>query len=101
MKKRFYSITNVLLSSLIAMLGLGCCKSSKNIETVYDPPPTDSIRDMNDIKEVYGPPPVEYDQEAEKEMQRQDSIRRVIERQKEMKVVYGPPPVRYREEKKQ
>ncbi len=101
MKKRFYSITNVLLSSLIAMLGLGCCKSSKNIETVYGPPPTDSIRDMNDIKEVYGPPPVEYDQEAEKEMQRQDSIRRVIERQKEMKVVYGPPPVRYREEKKQ
>ena len=101
MKKQFYSISNVLLSSLIAILGLGSCKSSKNIETVYGPPPTDSIRDMQDIKEVYGPPPVEYDQEAIKEQQRQDSIRRVIQRQKEMKVVYGPPPVRYQEEKKQ
>lgn len=101
MKKRFYSITNMLLSSLIAMLGLGCCKSSKQVECVYGPPPIDSISDMQDIKEVYGPPPVEYDQEAIKEQQRQDSIRRVIQRQKEMKVVYGPPPVRYREEEKQ
>ena len=101
MKKRFYSISNVVLSSLIAMLGLGCCKSSKNIETVYGPPPTDSIRDMQDIKEVYGPPPVVYDEEKERDMQRQDSIRRAIERRKEMKVVYGPPPMMYKEEEKQ
>ena len=44
---------------------------------------------------------MDYNQEAIKEQQRQDSIRRVIEKRKEMKVVYGPPPVRYREEKKQ
>ena len=101
MKKKFYSVTNVLLSSFITMLGLCCCKSSKQLETVNGPTPTDSIRNMQDIKEVYGPPPVEYDEEAIREQQRQDSIRRVVERQKEMKVVYGPPPVRYKEEKKQ
>ena len=98
MKKKFYSISNVVLSSLITMLGLGSCKCTREVEAVSGPPPTDSIRNMNDIKEVYGPPPVEYDQEAIKEQQRQDSIKRAaIERQKELKVVYGPPPVRYKE----
>ena len=100
MKKKFYSITNVVLSSLITMLGLGCCKSHEPIETVYGPPPTDTIKNMQDIKEVYGPPPVEYEKDAERDRRELDSIRRIVERKKELKVVYGPPPVRY-EEKKQ
>ena len=30
MKKNFYRVTNVLLSSLIALLGFGSCKTTKN-----------------------------------------------------------------------
>ena len=70
MKKRFFTVSNLLLSSLITMLGFGSCKTA-------------STEKASEFKEVYGPPPV-YPV---------DTVRVVTVKQPEpLKVVYGPPP---------
>lgn len=69
MKKRFYSVSNILFSSLIAMLGLGACKSQRAAENTeprprgYEPPPVIYVKDTvvagrEPMKVVYGPPVV-------------------------------------------
>lgn len=67
MRKRFYTVTSMLCSSLIAMLGLGSCKTHKVVmedepgPEIYDPQvrvvePVEERRE--ELKVVYGPPPV-------------------------------------------
>lgn len=75
MKKKFYSICSLLLSSLITMMGFGACKTSskvavdqtqKNGNEETPPFPTDDNRVIEPIKKpepirvVYGPPPTQY-----------------------------------------
>lgn len=54
MKKRVYTLFNVLLATLVTLLGFGACKTSKG--RLWQIPP--SSPSVEDIKEVYGPPPV-------------------------------------------
>ena len=88
MKKKFFSLSNLILGSLIMLLGFGSCRTHK------------------DIKEVYGPPPGYEEELRQQELQRQEMerqeqerIRQEMEKRKreEPKTVYGGPPVRYRE----
>ena len=37
MAKRFYSFSNMMLTSLIALLGFGSCKTTKKVESPKDP----------------------------------------------------------------
>lgn len=88
MSRKIYSVFNWLLSSLIALLGFGACKTTKTAvkePTQLDQQLSDSLRGPNsesgevikrrtpsdgDIRLLYGPPPS----------------------RKEMRVLYGPPP---------
>ena len=68
MAKKIYSFWNLLLGSLITLLGFGSCKTSKNV-----PPEDDTLK-------LYGPPPPE-----------------IIEKPtpiEPIQVLYGAPPVR-------
>ena len=68
MKKKIYAISNLVLSSLIALLGFGSCKTPKvemkdkavsNTNQVVQP--TDTVskpKPQRDIRVLYGPPPV-------------------------------------------
>ncbi len=78
MKKKIFTISNLVLSTLITALGFGACKSAKNTEkeqsstgttvnTKVDEddssiPTTDSItpsqrRPDKEVRVLYGPPP--------------------------------------------
>lgn len=73
MAKRIYSFWNLLLGSLIALLGFGSCKSSKNLqpsdtEKLYGPPPPEIIKGPKPIepmKVLYGAPPVKKERQPE------------------------------------
>ena len=76
MKKKVYSLFNMIMVTLIALLGYGACKTSKDKEGSIMPPPPS----IEEIKEVYGPPPV-YEQpdlpdvtEEEPQTNKSDSI---------------------------
>lgn len=80
MTKRLYSLANILLTSLIALLGFGSCKTTKQapIEPVIPPPmskadsinvglippPDQIVKPADPIKVVYGPPPARKVQET-------------------------------------
>lgn len=65
MKKKFYTVTNLVLTSLITMLGFGSCKTAKPIEK--EPVQSDSLsidtidapirNPHREIRVLYGPPP--------------------------------------------
>lgn len=57
MKKKVFSLFNLLMATLVTMLGFGACKTSK--DKLWPAP--SSPPNVEDIKEVYGPPPV-YEQ---------------------------------------
>ncbi|MBQ7663191.1 MAG: hypothetical protein IJS48_07480 [Prevotella sp.] len=48
MAKRFYSFSNMMLTSLIALLGFGSCKTTKKVESPKDP----TIEEKNQKLEV-------------------------------------------------
>lgn len=76
MAKKFYSFWNLLLGSLITLLGFGSCKTAKKVQ-----PDEPAIV-------LYGAPPVKIEkQEPPVQVERQDPG-------KVMKLLYGPPPVR-------
>ena len=80
MAKRIYSFWNLLLGSLIALLGFGACKTTRKAQDttkLYGPPPT-NITDPAIV--LYGAPPAKI-------IEKKDSV-------KEMKLLYGAPPVR-------
>lgn len=64
MKKRFFTLSNLVLSSLITMLGFGACKSAKSVEKNSDQQNNgDTIivapqKPRGEIRVLYGPPPV-------------------------------------------
>lgn len=90
MKKRYYTVANLLLSSLITVLGLGACKttSHKEIRVVYGPPPSYTKQE----EEARRAAEEEYLRQQEYQRQQQEAKERERrEREKEMKVVYGPP----------
>ena len=65
MPKKFYSTWNLLLGSLIALLGFGSCKTTKKSQpeervVLYGPPPAKVERPISgqEIKLLYGVPPV-------------------------------------------
>ena len=107
-------MANLLLSSLISMLGLGSCKTSSKVDNLPKLISEDGtvikakkLRSPKDIKVVYGPPPSYYEEEARREAERekeyafeQERLRKEQEarerkkREEEMKVVYGPPVAR-------
>lgn len=66
MKKRFYSVSNMLFSSIIAMLGLGACKSQRTV----------------DRPQVFGQPQIIYITDT------------IVTERKETKVVYAAPVVK-------
>jgi len=70
MKKKFYRASNMLFSSLIAMLGLGACKSQKTMENEVAMP------------QDYGQQPVVYTRDT------------VVQHIEELKLVYGGPVVK-------
>ena len=66
MKKRFYSVTNLILTSLITMLGFGGCKTVKTVEQNSEMNDNTLTIDTIDsavpnkhreIRVLYGPPP--------------------------------------------
>jgi hypothetical protein len=71
MKKKFYVVCNLLLSSLITLLGFGSCKTHKTvvkedpviyIDESVPPPPPDSIvkpPQTEPTPVLYGPPPTD------------------------------------------
>ena len=74
MAKKFYSSWNLLLGSLIALLGFGSCKTAKKVqpqeETIvyYGPPPAKVIEKKDSIKVMkllYGAPPVQIEKKSE------------------------------------
>lgn len=70
MAKKYYSFTNMVLTSLIALLGFGSCKTTKKVEN--EPTPKES----------------EFQLDA-------DSVERAIPRPRnEIRVLYGVPPTR-------
>lgn len=76
MKKKIYSFWNLLLGSLIVLLGFGSCKSKK------------MIQQENEAVVLYGAPPVKVEkQDPPVQVEREDPGR-------VMKLLYGPPPVR-------
>ena len=89
MKKRYYAITNILLSSLIAMLGLGACKTSKKAEALRQAEMREQLR-MDSIARDHA---VKMEERA-RQIEEQERLKREA-RKKELKVVYGPPPVKY------
>ena len=77
MKKNVLKVTNILLSTVIAALGFGACKSSKSAtkEDVKAPKPASGLlQEDKEIRVVYGPPPA-YLQEGYNQRQRPDSIK--------------------------
>ena len=89
MKKRFYSVSNLLFGSLITMLGFGACKSAyhaKEIETVYGPP--------SEMEEELQRQAQEHLMQEDRQRMEQQRIQRE-RREQEMKVVYGPPVSRW------
>ena len=74
MTKRFYSAASLLLTSIIALLGFGSCKTKKqviiepftpvqmsradSIQAGLIPPPEQKVKPADVMKLVYGPPPV-------------------------------------------
>ncbi len=81
MTKKFYSVFNWLLSSLIVLLGFGSCKTTKKVEkegttteSVDQGQAADSVQQKKlrggEIRLLYGPKPP----------------------RKEIRVLYGPPP---------
>ena len=91
MKTRFFKVSNLLLGSLIAALGLGACKTAqqKRMALAYGPPPT-----QQKIGEFVGQQ--QDDAQQREEMQKKEAERQRIERGN-IKLVYGPPPSRYRD----
>ena len=90
MKKRFWKVSNVLMSSAIAMLGFSGCRTTQQTDPV---------------KVAYGPPPgyelelqrrAQEQAKAEAERQAQLEQQRERERMDKVKLVYGPPPSPYR-----
>lgn len=67
--KKIYSFLNLMLGSLIALLGFGSCKTAKKTRQP----------ETNTMLVLYGPPPVKVENPNP---------------QKEMKLLYGAPPVR-------
>ncbi len=81
MTKKFYSVFNWLLSSLIVLLGFGSCKTAKRVEkegttteNINQGQAADSLQKQKlpngEIRVLYGPKPP----------------------RKEIRVLYGPPP---------
>ena len=72
MTKKFYSFWNLLLGSLIALLGFGSCKTTKKAQqeeavVLYGPPPV-KVEKQNpgqEIKLLYGVPPVRVEKMPE------------------------------------
>lgn len=88
MKKTFYKVSNLLLGSVITLLGFSCCRTTRNqeVECVYGPPSTFGLKEQEEEEQL-------------KQWQQQQEEQRLIEEQKErekresmIKVVYGPPP---------
>ncbi|MCR5818380.1 MAG: hypothetical protein K6F89_04700 [Prevotella sp.] len=46
MAKRFYSFSNMMLTSLIALLGFGSCKTTKKVESPKDPTIEEKIQKL-------------------------------------------------------
>lgn len=73
MAKRFHSFASIVLTSLIALLGFGSCKTKKqvivgppefvpmsradSIQAGLIPPPEHIVKPADPIRLVYGPPP--------------------------------------------
>lgn len=103
MKKKYFKISNLLLGSLISLLGFSSCKTKQHadVECLYGPPPgyEEEIQRLEQER---------LEQERQ-EFERQEQERREYERQaklleeqkrreaENMKLVYGPPPARQRE----
>jgi len=78
MTKKFYAITNLLLSSLIALLGFGSCKTAKKVEK--------ENKDTN--AELFGVDTI-------KPMPGKEAILLYAARpiKKEIRLLYGPAPI--------
>lgn len=93
MKKRYYAVANVLLSSLITMLGLGACKSSSK--------PDDRGNHRLSAAQLEEEKARQLAEAEAQYMLEQERLRKVQEEEKEkkrrleeIKVVYGPPVAR-------
>jgi len=89
MKKKFWKVSNMLMSSVITIMGFSGCRSASHR---VDP-----------VECVYGPPP-EVEEEIRRAEAERDSILQMQQqeqqrREEAMKVVYGPPPSAYRNAK--
>ena len=73
MKKRFYSSWNLLLGSLIALLGFGSCKTTKKVQqgeeavVLYGAPPVkvEKQHPGGEMRLLYGVPPVRIEKMPE------------------------------------
>ncbi len=87
MKKTFWKVSNVLMASVITLLGYAGCRSAQqkdSVETVYGPPPGYEEELLQQ----------RLDAEKQAQMEKEEKERQRIE---QMKVVYGPPPSSYRD----
>ncbi len=84
MKKKFFTLSNLVLSSLITALGFGACKTTKT--SVKENIPTNTEKS-----------PAE-DTDDDEPKQSTDSIAPIPKRPGgEIRVLYGPPPTRLTE----
>ena len=73
MSKRIYSFWNLLLGSLITLLGFGACKTAKKVQqeeelpVLYGAPPAKVVepKPIQEMKLLYGVPPVRIEKKAE------------------------------------
>ena len=90
MKKKLFTVSNLLLTTFITLLGFGACKTHKHseIEALYGPPPGYEEEMMRQAEE-------ERIRQAEAELRQkqiEDSLAKIKEMEK-YKTVYGPPAV--------
>ncbi len=80
MKKKFFTISNLVLSSLITALGFGACKTAKTGVREGS-----SQNEATEVKKDGGNTPAPS-----------DTINPIRRPDKEVRVLYGPPPTRFR-----
>ncbi len=78
MKKKFFTISNLVLSSLITALGFGACKTTKT-----------GIKEGSSANAT-----TEVKEEGNSMPAPSDTINPIRRPDKEVKVLYGPPPTR-------
>ena len=103
MKKKYFKISNLLLGSLISLLGFSCCKTKQHadVECLYGPPPGYEEEIQRLEQERLEQERQEFERQEQERLEYERQVK-LLEEQKRreaenMKLVYGPPPARQRE----